>query len=87
MENMQTTKWRTPVELLPPEVVAGLKQAPADRTSPEYRAWLQSAYEAEKRNGLRSFTLDESLWAMERERAGYNGVGELWGTVPTRTQM
>jgi hypothetical protein len=69
-----------------PEVEAELAQVP-DVGTPEYDAWVDGLREAEYRNGLRRFTTDELLVAMERERAGYDGLGELWGCTPTQTQM
>jgi hypothetical protein len=55
--------------------------------TPEHVAWVDALREEEFRNGLRRFGGDEVLVAMERERAGYDGLGELWGCVPpTQTQ-
>jgi hypothetical protein len=77
-------KYVSPIPL-PPDVVEALKNVP-ERGTPEHDAWAEGLRQSAFRNGLRSFTLDESLRAMERERAGYDGLGELWGCVPTQTQ-
>jgi hypothetical protein len=61
-----------------------------DLGTPEYLVWVNELRErAWKEDGLRRFGGDEVLIAMERERAGYDGLGELWGCVPapTLTQM
>jgi hypothetical protein len=83
--NMEN-KSKMPDYPLPKEVLDILKTAPEYGT-PAFSTWLDERFQAEKRNGLRAFTLDESLKAMERERAGYDGLGELWGCTHTSTQM
>jgi hypothetical protein len=57
-----------------------------DRGRPEYDAWVEGLREQAWKEGLRRFSGDEVLVAMERERAGYDGLGELWGCVPIQTQ-
>jgi hypothetical protein len=77
-------KYVSPIKWTP-EVEAELANVP-ERGTPEYDAWVDGLREEEFRNGLRRFTTDELLVAMERERAGYDGLGELWGCVPMQTQ-
>jgi hypothetical protein len=82
MKYVSPLKW-------PPEIEAEIVNAPAIGT-PGRQAWVDKLRErAWKEDGLRPFTTDELLVAMERERAGYDGLRELWGCVPspTRTQM
>jgi hypothetical protein len=69
---------------LPPEMLAFMKDVPP-RGTPEHAKWVDDQI-TEARKHIRPFTTDELLKAMERERAGYNGLGELWGCVPTSTQ-
>jgi hypothetical protein len=85
MDKSATRKYVSPIQFSP-EVLEEMKNVP-ERGTPEYGEWLEEMRQAEFRNGLRAFTLDESLIALERERAGYNGLGELWGCVPTQTRM
>jgi hypothetical protein len=66
-------------------VEEGLARAPKFQT-PEWGEWLEEQKEAAWREGLRKFTTDEMLVALERERAGYDGLGELWGCTPISTQ-
>jgi hypothetical protein len=79
-------KYVSPIQL-PPEVEAEIALAP-ELGTPEYDAWVDKLREQAFSKGLRRFTTDELLVAMERERAGYDGLGELWGCIPpTQTQM
>jgi hypothetical protein len=71
---------------LPLEVEEELAHAPKIGT-PEREGWLDSLRERAWSRGLRKFTTDELLLALERERAGYDGLGELWGCTPTQTQV
>jgi hypothetical protein len=68
-----------------PEEEAEFAKVP-ERGTPEHIAWVEGLRQEEFRNGLRRFTTDELLVAMERERAGYDGLGELWGCTPIQTQ-
>jgi hypothetical protein len=77
-------KYVSPIPL-PPEVEAEVARAPK-RGTPEYDAWVDKLREQAWSKGLRRFSGDEVLIAMERERAGYDGLGELWGCTPTQTQ-
>jgi hypothetical protein len=77
-------KYVSPIPL-PPEVEAEIARAPK-RGTPEHDAWVDKLREQAWSKGLRRFTTDELLVAMERERAGYDGLSELWGCIPTQTQ-
>jgi hypothetical protein len=79
-------KYVSPIPL-PPEVEAEIARAPSHGT-PEYDVWVDKLREAEYRNGLRrDISVDEVLYALERDRAGYDGLGELWrSTSPILTQ-
>jgi hypothetical protein len=77
-------KYVSPIKW-PPEVEAELARVP-ERGTPEYDAWVDGLREQAWKDGLRRFTTDELLVAMERERAGYDGLGELWGCTPIQTQ-
>jgi hypothetical protein len=72
----------------PPEMAAEMAKLPnaPKRGTPEHQAWVDDLRERAWKGGLRRFTTDELLVAMERERAGYDGLGELWGCTPTQTQ-
>jgi hypothetical protein len=76
-------KYVSPIPL-PPEVEAEIARAPK-RGTPERAAWVDKLREQAWKEGLRRFSGDEVLIAMERERAGYDGLGELWGCTPTPT--
>jgi hypothetical protein len=78
-------KYVSPIPL-PPEVEAELALAP-EVGAPGWDEWVDDLRERAWKGGLRRFTIDELLVAMERERAGYDGLGELWGCTPTQTQM
>jgi hypothetical protein len=80
----QYIKYVSPIPF-PPEVEAEIARAPK-RGTPERAAWVDNLREQAWKEGLRRFTTDELLVAMERERAGYDGLGELWGCTPTQTQ-
>jgi hypothetical protein len=67
------------------QVEAEIARAPK-RGTPEYDAWVNKLREQAWKEGSRRFSGDEVLIAMERERAGYDGLGELWGCTPTQTQ-
>jgi hypothetical protein len=70
-------KYVSPIQL-PPEVEAEIARAPK-RGTPERAAWLDNLREQAFREGLRrDITTDEVLYALERDRAGYDGLGELW---------
>jgi hypothetical protein len=77
--------YERPDHLYPAEVLEWLKTAPKWGT-PECKKALDEAREEEWRKGLRAFTTEEMLAALDRERAGYDGLGELWGCTPIRTQ-
>jgi hypothetical protein len=77
-------KYVSPIPL-PPEVEAEIALAP-NRGTPEYDAWVDKLREQAFSKGLPAYTCDDVLRAMERERAGYDGLGELWGCTPTQTQ-
>jgi hypothetical protein len=72
----------------PPEMAAEMAKLPKapKRGTPEHLAWVEGLRERAWKDGLRPFTTDELLVAMERERAGYDGLAELWGCIPTPTQ-
>jgi hypothetical protein len=72
--------------VMPPEVEEIRKTIPKWGT-PECKKWIDNAREKAWKNGMPKFNGDDVLKAMERERAGYNGLGELWGSVPMSTQM
>jgi hypothetical protein len=80
MENTTLKKFDIHGRGLPQEIIDAVEKAPPFGTS-EYQAWADALFEQERKT-LPSWTLDESLRAMERERAGYNGLGELWGCTP-----
>jgi hypothetical protein len=61
-------KYVSPIPL-PPEVEAEIARAPK-RGTPERAAWVDNLREQAWKEGLRRFTTDELLVAMERERAG-----------------
>ncbi|MDR3172258.1 MAG: hypothetical protein LBU17_11670 [Treponema sp.] len=78
-------KYVSPIKW-PPEVEAELARAP-EVGAPGWDEWVDELRERAFSRGLRHFSGDEVLIAMERERAGYDGLGELWGCTPTQTQM
>jgi hypothetical protein len=72
-------KYVSPIPL-PPEVEAESARAPEWGT-PEHDAWLDNLREQAYSKGLRrDITTDEVLYALERDRAGYDGLGELWNS-------
>jgi hypothetical protein len=77
-------KYVSPIPL-PPEVEAEVARAPK-RGTPEHWAWVDKLREQAFSKGLPAYTCEDVLRAMERERAGYDGLGELWGCTPTPTQ-
>jgi hypothetical protein len=60
----------------------GLAEAPALGTA-AWLDWVLELREQAWQEGMPHFTIDEGLRALERERAGYDGLGELWGCTPT----
>jgi hypothetical protein len=71
----------------PPEMAAEMAKLPKAPKwgTPEHQAWVEDLRKRAWKGGLRRFSGDEVLIAMERERAGYDGLGELWGCVPAPT--
>jgi hypothetical protein len=77
-------KYVSPIPL-PPEVEAELALAP-EVGAPGWDEWVDKLREQAFSKGLPAYTCEDVLRAMERERAGYDGLGELWGCTPTQTQ-
>jgi hypothetical protein len=78
-------KYVSPIPLTP-EVEAEIARAPKHGT-PEYDVWVDKLREQAFSKGLRrDISTDEVLYALERDRAGYDGLGELWrSTSPILT--
>jgi hypothetical protein len=79
IKERKTVKYVSPIKW-PPEVEAELARVQLlERGSPEYNAWVDGLREEAFNEGLRrDITVDEVLYALERDRAGYDGLGELW---------
>jgi hypothetical protein len=70
-------KYVSPIPL-PPEVEAEIARAP-EVGAPGWNAWVNALRERAFSKGLRrDISTDEVLYALERDRAGYDGLGELW---------
>jgi hypothetical protein len=72
-------KYVSPIKW-PPEVEAELARVQLlELGTPEYDAWVDGLREQAFSKGLRrDISTDEVLYALERDRAGYDGLGELW---------
>jgi hypothetical protein len=72
-------KYVSPIPL-PPEVEAELALAP-EVGAPGWDEWVDKLREQAFSKGLRrDISTDEVLYALERDRAGYDGLGELWNS-------